>query len=214
MPGQVIVIHPDELHDGGAGTEHGLRYRMIYVPPEKISEAVGSAGVGGLPYVASPVISEPAFRRELTDALVDIDREMGPLKRDCLLAGLAACLKRHSDTLSPKKTLLNRPALQACGDLLRECCDEPIAVEALEELAQLERFTLFRQFRCVFGTSPHRYLIMRRLDKVKAELAAGTSLAAAAASSGFADQSHMSRHFKRAVGMSPGHWRRLSSAAP
>lgn len=213
MPGQVIVIHPDELHDGGAGTEHGLRYRMIYVPPEKISEALGSKEAGGLPFVASPVLTEPQFRRELIDALVDIDREMGPLKRDCLLADLAVCLKRHSDTPWPKKKLLNRSALQACGDLLRECCDEPIAVETLEGLAQMDRFTLSRQFRSYFGTSPHRYLIMRRLDKVKTELAAGASLAEAATSSGFSDQSHMTRHFNRAFGMSPGHWRRLRSAA-
>jgi AraC-like DNA-binding protein len=53
---------------------------------------------------------------------------------------------------------------------------------------------------------------MRRLEKVKSVLHKGLSLADAAAESGFSDQSHMNRHFKRAFGMAPGHWRRLSTA--
>lgn len=86
-------------------------------------------------------------------------------------------------------------------------------MEELEDLAGMDRFTLARQFRAVFGTSPHRYLVMRRLEKVKAQLADGETLADAAHANGFADQSHMTRHFKRAFGMTPGHWRQLCAAS-
>jgi AraC-like DNA-binding protein len=75
----------------------------------------------------------------------------------------------------------------------------------------LDRYSLARQFRTAFGTSPHRYLIMRRLEKVKRELCRGGSLVSVAALNGFADQSHMTRHFKRAYGMSPGKWRQLNA---
>src|SRR5262245_13330333 len=40
MPGQVVVLHPDELHDGRAGTEAGFGYRILYVEPALIFEAV------------------------------------------------------------------------------------------------------------------------------------------------------------------------------
>jgi len=52
LPGNIIVLHPDELNDGAAGTESGLSYRMIYVAPEKIADALGRRGA--LPFVADP----------------------------------------------------------------------------------------------------------------------------------------------------------------
>ncbi|TIT97479.1 MAG: AraC family transcriptional regulator, partial [Mesorhizobium sp.] len=48
LPGQVIVLHPDELHDGGAGTEDGLRYRILYLEPSLLSDCLGGAP---LPFV-------------------------------------------------------------------------------------------------------------------------------------------------------------------
>jgi AraC-like DNA-binding protein len=53
---------------------------------------------------------------------------------------------------------------------------------------------------------------MRRLDRARRRLIAGASLAEAAVASGFADQSHMTRQFKRAYGVSPGRW--LTMLAP
>lgn len=210
LPGQIIVIHPDELHDGGAGTERGLRYRMIYIPPEMIADALQTAGhFAVLPFVASPVFSDPDFQRDLIEALDDIDTEMGAFKRDSLLADLAGGLCRRADNGKSDATAVNRPALRQCSEYLRECCGKPVQMKHLEGIAHMDRFTLSRQFRTAFGTSPHRYLIMRRLDRVKSALALGGSLAEAAAESGFADQSHMTRHFKRAYGMTPSHWRRL-----
>jgi len=57
-----------------------------------------------------------------------------------------------------------------------------------------------------FGTSPHRYLIGRRLERVKAEIARGCPLAESAYDAGFADQSHMTRHFKARFGLTPGRY--------
>ena len=76
----------------------------------------------------------------------------------------------------------------------------------LERLAGLDRWTLARQFRTAFGTSPGRFRTMRQLDRARRLLRGGTSLAEAAVDAGFADQSHMSRHFKRAYGLTPARW--------
>eukprot|EP00903_Cladosiphon_okamuranus_P001358 g1356.t1 len=212
LPGQVIVIHPDEVHDGGAGTQEGLRYRMLYVAPERISEVLEAVRRPGLPFVPAPVVTDQRFRRDLAEALSDIDQELGDLKRACLVSDLADCLSRHSDSAASSSTELHLPGLRQCAAYLRENCAEAIGMEELEGLADLDRFTLARQFRKAFGTSPHRYQVMRRLDRAKWNLGAGASLADAAISSGFADQSHMTRHFKRTFGMTPGQWRRLSAS--
>jgi AraC-like DNA-binding protein len=80
----------------------------------------------------------------------------------------------------------------------------------LEEETGLDRYTLARSFRDRFGTSPHRYLVGRRLERVRAEIARGASLADAAYAVGFADQSHMTRHFKARFGLTPGRYAALS----
>jgi AraC-like DNA-binding protein len=80
----------------------------------------------------------------------------------------------------------------------------------LEHVANLDRWSLARQFRAAFGTSPTRFRTMRQLDHVRRLVKSGVSLAEAALDAGFADQSHMSRQFKRAYGLTPAHWQRRS----
>jgi AraC-like DNA-binding protein len=79
-------------------------------------------------------------------------------------------------------------------------------MDELERLAGVDRWTLARQFRAAFGTSPSRFRSLRQLDHVRRLLRHGGSLAHAAIEAGFADQSHMSRQFRRAYGMSPARW--------
>ena len=67
-----------------------------------------------------------------------------------------------------------------------------------------DRWSLSRDFRALFGTSPYRYLTLRRLDQVRRLLLGAISPSEAALIAGFSDQSHMSRQFKQAYGLSPG----------
>jgi AraC-like DNA-binding protein len=76
----------------------------------------------------------------------------------------------------------------------------------LERLAGLDRWTLARQFRAAFGTSPSRFRTLRQLDIARAALRRGLRPAEAALAAGFADQSHLTRQFKRAYGLTPARW--------
>ncbi|WP_420336562.1 AraC family transcriptional regulator [Roseibium sp.] len=211
LPGQIIVIHPDELHDGGAGTEGGLHYRMIYVQPEDMREALEGTGTRRLPHLADPVFTDPHLQAILQDCLEDMESEIGDLKRSSFLAEIATGLCRVGDTGSGDTSSMDWASLEECAGFLKECFRDPVRVSDLENIANLDRFTLSRQFKRAYGTSPHRYLLMRRLGHAKQMLANGNPLADAAIESGFADQSHMNRHFRRAFGMTPGAWRRLTA---
>ena len=81
-------------------------------------------------------------------------------------------------------------------------------------LTGIGRYTLARHFRTRLGTSPYRYLTLRRLDHARQAMRDGASLADAAMGAGFADQSHMTRQFKRAYGIPPGRWRRAIETGP
>ena len=209
------MLHPDEVHDGAAGTEDGLTYRMLYLPPERLIES----GAGGLPFVAAPVLADEEFRLCLAEALDDLDVQPEALMLDDIVLRLGAALRRNSDDPLGGTTGvgIDRAAVLRCRDYLRENCERPISSETLERISGLDRYQTARHFRRLFGTSPHRYLVMRRLDRAKAALAGGATLADAAIGSGFADQAHFSRHFKKTFGMTPGRWaalRRSGLSAP
>lgn len=86
-----------------------------------------------------------------------------------------------------------------------------VTLESLEAISGRDRWSLSRDFRRLFGTSPYRYLVQRRLEAAKVGLRRGVPPAQAALESGFADQAHMSRHFKKAFGVTPGRWLRMAA---
>jgi AraC-like DNA-binding protein len=203
-PGNVIVLHPDEVHDGAAGTEDGLIYRMIYLPPELIGAVDGHSRT--LPFVANPVVADAGLWQALADVLVDLDHEPDVLLMDDAVMRIAAGLSRKAVTPQKSITAIAKISVLRARDILESHCDETIGSEMLEAATGLDRYDLARQFRRLLGTSPHRYLVMRRLDRAKRLITEGNSLAEAAIGSGFADQAHFTRHFRRAFGMTPGRW--------
>ena len=105
-------------------------------------------------------------------------------------------------------------AVARARDFLDANIEHVVRSAELEAITGLSRFALARHFRACLGTSPYRYLVMRRLDRARHLMLSGASLAEVATSSGFADQSHMTRQFKRAYGLSPGHWQKIVASAP
>lgn len=210
LAGQVIVLHPDEIHDGGAGTEQGLTYRMLYLDPALVQSALQGAG---LPFVAAPVVDDAALRTTLLEAFGDMGDALDPLLADQLVAALADGLLRHADTPPSRRSPLDLDALARVEEYLQHSGTQPIGSDELEAISGLDRFTLARQFRLRFGTSPHRYLTMRRVAAGRRLLASGQAIADVAAETGFADQSHFHRHFLKTFGMTPGRWQRLAAAA-
>jgi AraC-like DNA-binding protein len=204
--GCAFVIHPDETHDGRAGTAEGYGYRILYVAPRLISEALGSR----LPFVREAVTREPRLRGAILAALDDSEAPLDDLEFDGIVAALADALAAHD----PASRSTVEPACDRAVRIARDCLDAGTTVSsaALERLTGVSRFALARHFRQRLGTSPHRYATMRRLEHAKRLLDAGTPLAQAAAACGFADQSHMTRQFKQAYGVSPGAWRALARA--
>jgi AraC-like DNA-binding protein len=211
LAGRAIVLHPDEVHDGRSGVETGFAYRMIYVAPRLIQAALG--GRRSLPFVRNPVTDDPRMVAAAMRALDGIERGFEPLEADQVLLTLAEAMLALSDGSALRDDSACGQAVDRARAFLDAHFGRVVGSQELEQVTGLDRWQLARHFRARLGTSPYRYLTMRRLDHARAALRAGTPLAEAAAMSGFADQSHMNRQFKRAYGLAPGRWRAINTAA-
>lgn len=206
LPGQIIVLHPDELHDGGAGTEEGLHYRILYLEPSLLLDCLSGAP---LPFVEDAVVSDPALRGTLLSALAPLDEELDELFVADFIAQLAQNLGRHAgQPAKPMEKTAWRAAALA-RDYLEENVERAVRSDELEAVTGLDRYALSRHFRATYSTSPHRFLLMRRLQRARRMIEAGEALAEIAIAAGFSDQSHFNRHFKKAFGLTPGRWSAL-----
>jgi AraC family transcriptional regulator len=86
-----------------------------------------------------------------------------------------------------------------------------IAIEEMAKVVRLSKSHFSRAFKCTLGSSPMSYVAARRVERAKLMMTSTQErLADIAIACGFADQSHLNRYFRHAVGMSPGLWRRMS----
>jgi AraC-like DNA-binding protein len=203
LPGGIVVLHPDELHDGRAGDERAFRYRTLYLAPADIQAMLDGRP---LPFVDGGVSANPGLRRAVLALLGDFDRPLTGLEFQDGLYDVATALERAARRPTPP-AIANRAAAIRARHYIEAHLDAAFSLADLEVATGHGRWQLSRDFRAMFGTSPYRYLVMRRLDGARGMLLAGHGIAEAAFGSGFADQSHFSRMFKRAFGLTPNLWR-------
>lgn len=203
MPGQCHILHPDEIHDGGAGTEEGFAYRICYVDPCLVQEALGGRP---LPFVPNPVVDLADQQKLALAAAWEMGTEIDDIGRIEITVAITDLLRDLSPDITNSSPSLRLSGLLRVRSLIAERPGKPHGIGELERAADLDRWSLARQFRAAFGTSPSRFRTMRQLDHVRRLVKFGTNLADAALQAGFADQSHMSRQFKRAYGLTPARW--------
>ncbi|HLW48132.1 MAG TPA: AraC family transcriptional regulator [bacterium] len=214
-PGQVTVLYPDEVHDGRAGTPDGFGYRIVYVEPLRLAEAVRA--VCGRPYRLPFLREAVSTNARLARAVREVFRTpLEPLAVDSLVvelaegllagerAGGAPAVSRHVDTV----------AVERARQILAAERTRTVRSAELEAVSGLTRYDLARQFRIALGTTPHRYQLMRRLERAREAIHQARPLAEVACDAGFADQAHFTRAFTSAFGLTPGRYRALRRDLP
>jgi hypothetical protein len=161
-PGQVSVLYPDEAHDGRAGTEDGFGYRIVYVQPSQLWDALRAlcGRPCPLPFIREPVLTNAALSRAVRGAF-EPEAIREPLAIDSVLVDLAEALLAAGGG-GPRTAAASRIDVRAVTRARHFLDAERTRVvhsTALEAITGLTRSDLARQFSVVLGTSPYRYLI-------------------------------------------------------
>ena len=131
-----------------------------------------------------------------------------PLSADGAVAELIYHLPERSKTLQGGLTARQ---LKLIDELIAANLGTSIRLSDLAKEVGLSEFHFHRMFRASRGTSPHKWVMMRRIDAAKDSLCRSGSISEIAAACGFSCQSHLTRIFKSQTGMTPAVYRQHHS---
>ena len=197
VPATITLLPPHVPHDGrSAASGTAFRKKVLYLEESWLpSAAIGAA-------VATPLIRD----LRATGLLQQIHRALRAPGDELGLEGgilsLGAMLAEHlTPADSPQQ---DAPLARRLRLLLDDHLAESVTIAEAARTLGVHPSHLVRVFSSAYGISPHRYVTTRRIDRARRLLGMGVPAATAAADVGFHDQAHMSRHFRRYLGATPG----------
>jgi AraC-like DNA-binding protein len=206
--GTIAAINPGEIHTGERATSKGWVYRAFYPSVAWMEEL--AATIAGhpvpTPWFRSGVIDDADLARQLISAHVLLERSVDRLEAETALqSGFVSLLARHAES-RPRIMPVGRDAarVDVMRDRLGQDLTESLTLSTLAASVGLSPFHAARLFTKTVGMPPHAWRNQLRVGRALQKLRSGATVAEAAASAGFFDQSHFTRHFTRAYGVSPG----------
>ncbi|MFG2374399.1 AraC family transcriptional regulator [Streptomyces sp. NPDC048504] len=206
-PGSIVVLAPGEMHTGGPGsTTDGYAYRALYADPALLTDGILGAA---LPHFREPLLDDAELAVALRAAHTQLSACPDPLEAESRLPWLLTALARRHSTSSPAPDEI--PGAAWVAHAVRDrLADELLTPPSLSSLAAdfgLSRYQLLRAFRTTMGIPPYAWLAQYRVTRARGLLEAGGRPAEVAAQVGFADQAHLTRWFRRVLGVTPAAYR-------
>jgi AraC-like DNA-binding protein len=199
---RVTLLPPHVSHDGRSVEATGFRKRVVYLDEHLIgADRIGAA-------VDHPGWADAELRRQVHELHGVLDRPADAFEAEVRLALVCDRLRdRLSDADGPD-VRRDRPLAHRLRDLLDARVVDGVALDDAARVLGAHPTHLVRAFGREFGIPPHRYLTGRRLDAARRRLLLGERPAAVAAAVGFHDQAHLTRHFRRLLGVTPAAYAR------
>ena len=205
LPGQAVILHPDELHDGQAGTDDPFGYRGMSIDPSQVQQVLGGRP---LPFIASGIVTSGKILEVTKRLLADPYSELSLLEYEGLVYEFVEALNDYSNGKT-QTYLPNYPAIKLAREYIEAHFRDTLTLDDIAEVSGYSKWQLSRDFKTLFGTSPYQYVLFLRLNRAKQQLAQGQSLIHIAYNNGFSDQSHLTRKFKQRFGITPKKWQTL-----
>jgi AraC-like DNA-binding protein len=217
QPGQLVAWDPSSAHAGASAAREPWSSRLLIV------ETAGLASLAAdreqeLPSDVAfpePVFSDGELARSFLAMHRALESDATRLERDERLTGWLRALVERCSTTRPTRAELGGRDARALGlarDYLADRLDRNVGLDELATAAGIGKFRLVRLVRERTGLPPHALQLAYRLQAARRRLEAGAPIAETAIATGFADQSHLHRHFERSLGITPGAYQRCFRA--
>ena len=195
-PGSIMVKEPGDVHRDLAH-EGPTTFTVIALPAHDIARVRDQGKVASMPQLDAGDERAAPFHRLHDAVCAGADR----LSLEVALAEAIATFAR----LGNANTEHTRPVRRAM-EYLRERLADSITLDDLATHAALDKFHLCRAFRAQIGMPPHAYLTHLRIQRARQLLAQGVRASELAPRVGLYDQSQLTRHFRRIVGVTPARY--------
>lgn len=211
QPGAMGIEEPGEVHTS-LRVYSPIRYCMFRVSPEVMQRAAEELGLTRVRF-PTVLIGQPALYDTFARFYESVASGSSLLERQVrlttLLRALLAESREPDRSGAPGGT---RRSIERARDYLEAHLSEPVGLDDLARVAGLSRFHLSRLFTSTYGLSPHAYQNQLRLRSIREGLRRGSRLDTIEA--GFFDQSHLIRHFRDSIGMTPRTFATPDAALP
>ena len=202
--GTLCVIRPGEVHTGWPHLQTELEYRSFYIG----SPLLQSVREEVAPH-CSPASSTIVPKDEIISSLIHLHTVLqtssGHLERESTMwIALEHLVFVCSGMVLPTQRIQVPSGVQRVRECIESCYADDLSLNHLAQLVDVSPFQCLRMFQKAYRLTPHEYLTQVRVQRAQALLAQGEAIAQVAAVCGFVDQSHLGRHFKRIVGVTPG----------
>jgi AraC-like DNA-binding protein len=212
--GQIVLFNPNEAHTGQGADEQGWRFRMFYLDARLLQQAAAEliGRPSDIPFFAQPTIDDPQAAAMLRSLHIGLEAGGSALERQSRFVwAFAHLVQRHADNRPVERTVGNeKSVVKLVRQYLERHFAENVSLDEITAVAGLSSYHLIRVFREETGLPPHAYLEQVRIHRARHLLRAGTSIAEVALQTGFSDQSHFTRHFKKMTGVTPGQYRQTA----
>jgi AraC-like DNA-binding protein len=208
--GQIIVFNPNEAHTGQGADIRGWRFRMFYLDSILLQRAVAefTGQRRDVPFFPHPTFNDPDLAGILRNLHISLEGAATALERQSKFIWTFAHLaSRHADDPSTERTVGNeRSIVKLVREYLGDHFAQNVTLNEIAILSGLSSYHLIRVFREETGLPPHAYQSQVRINRAKRMLRQRKAISAVAIETGFGDQSHFTRHFKRMTGVTPGQY--------
>jgi len=213
-PGDVCTWDPSAAHRGTPYRCLSWEARLVVLESPVLEQILS----GPEPLAADLRFPSALVRdARLAQRFVELHRALGTpswtLEREQLLSDWLRDVSDGAPGLDDRRRNARRdPALRRACELLGDELARNVTLDELARAAGVSRHRLSRLFRTAYGVPPHRFQLARRIRVARQMLERGDGVAQVAQATGFFDQSHLHRHFRRTLGMTPARYARLTTA--
>ncbi|MGF1686925.1 AraC family transcriptional regulator [Photobacterium japonica] len=205
--GQLVIMPPDEIHDGQPKEASGYQVKVFSIAPDWLSQQADA--VAGKTHFGFPQhnIADHRLFQQLTQLHQHLDDpQISQLAKDSLpIETFSYLLTHYGQVKAPEVPPLGSKDLHQLRDFVMAHLDQKIGLDQLATLCDLSPSQLLRQFKKATAMTPYAWLARLRLEQAMALLKAGYSSTDVTYLVGFYDQAHFARAFKHTFGVAPSH---------